>query len=39
MVSANLNVVRSIYADFELGDFSSTEWADPEMELVVMDAC
>ena len=38
MASANLNVVRSIYADFELGDFSSTEWADPEIELVVMDA-
>jgi hypothetical protein len=26
--------VRSIYAACERGDYSSTEWADPEIEMV-----
>jgi ketosteroid isomerase-like protein len=36
-VSAKLDLARSIYAAWEKGDFSSSEWADPEIELVVMD--
>ena len=37
MASANLDLVSSLYAAWERGDWRSVEWAHPEIEFVVTD--
>jgi ketosteroid isomerase-like protein len=35
MASANLELVRSIYAAWDHGDYNETDWAHPEIEYVI----
>lgn len=37
VASTNMELVRSLYSAWERGDFSSVEWADPEIEFVMAD--
>ena len=37
MASANVDLVRSIFAAWQRGDFSSAEWADASIEWVAAD--
>jgi hypothetical protein len=35
-VAENVDLVRSIYVEWAHGDFSATEWADPEIEFALV---